>query len=102
MKTLEKLGKLQESYEKEIELAKKHKQRADELKLKIEEQKTLVLHRKTQELQLTSDEYEKLLDFLSNKESVMSVLSLEEVKEVIMLSGAPKNGEEEMMRIEET
>ena len=37
MKSLEKLGKLQESYEKELELAKKHKQRADELKLKIEE-----------------------------------------------------------------
>lgn len=94
MKALE---KLLESYEKELDLAKKHKKKADELKQKIEEQKTLALQKKTQELQLTHNEYEKLLDFLSNRASVMSVLSAEEVAEVIRLPGTQENREEEMM-----
>lgn len=77
------LDKLQESYVKELDLAKKHKKRADELKQKIDEQKSQLLQRKMQELNLTSDEYEKFIDFVSNKASVLSVLSPEEVERVI-------------------
>ncbi len=97
MKTLE---KLQESYEKELEIVKKHKKKADELKQKIDEQKTLALQKKTQELQLNSDEYERLLDFLSDKELVMSALSREDVEGVVRPSGTQEYGKEEMMRIE--
>lgn len=99
MKALE---KLQESYERESELARKHKKKADELKQKIDEQKALALQKKTQELQLTPDEYERLLTFLSDKASVMSALSVEEVEEAIRSPGQDfrrEYGEEETTEI---
>lgn len=97
MKNLE---KLQESYEKELDLAKKHKQKAEELKRKIDEQKSMLLQRRMQELNLTADEYEKFLDFVSNRAFVLSVLSPEEVEMAIGYSAA-QNKEEEMRVIEE-
>lgn len=102
MKTLE---RLQESYEKELDLAKRHKKRAEELKQKIDEQKTLSLQRKMNELHLSFNEYEKFLVFVSDKDSVMSVISPEEAEDA---TGCPavqnvqeKEEEEEMKAIEQ-
>lgn len=100
---IERLEKLQESYEKALDLSRKHKRKADELKQKIEEQKAFALQKKTQELQLTAEEYERLLSFLSDKDSVLSALSIKEVEEVIRdpdieePAGILENEEEEMM-----
>lgn len=94
------LDKLQESYEKELELARKHKKRADELKQKIDEQKSMLLQRKMQELNLTPEEYEKFLDFVSDKKIVLSVLSPEEVEKAIREEIPGAQREEEMRVIE--
>lgn len=91
------LDKLQESYEKELELARRHKKKADELKQKIDEQKSMLLQRKMQELNLTPEEYEKFLDFVSNKKIVLSVLSPEEVEKAIreeIPGGTERRGDE--------
>jgi|InofroStandDraft_1065614.scaffolds.fasta_scaffold124307_2 hypothetical protein len=94
------LEKLQESYEKELGLAKKHKKRADELKQKIDEQKTFILQKKMQDLQLTMDEYERFLMFVSDRDSVISALPPEEMEEAIRRTAAQEE-EEEMKAINE-
>lgn len=94
------LDKLQESYEKELELAKKHKKKAEELKQKIDEQKSMLLQRKMQELNLTPEEYEKFIDFVSDKKIVLSVLSPEEVEKAIREEIPGAQREEEMKAVE--
>lgn len=94
------LDKLQESYEKELELAQKHKKRADELKQKIDEEKSMLLQKKMRELNLTPEEYEKFIDFVSNKKIVLSVLSPEEVEKAVRGEIPAEQSEEEMMAIE--
>lgn len=94
------LDKLQESYEKELDLAKKHKTKAEELKQRIDEKKAQLLQRKMQELNLTASEYERFISFVSDRKNLLPVLSPEELKEAIQKVPAAQGEGGEMKAIE--
>lgn len=73
MKTIEQLEKL---YEKEASLAEKHKNNAVTVKKEIESRKASMINSKAKELNLSGQEYDRLLKLLANKKNLMEAIDL--------------------------
>jgi len=68
---------LQKTYEKEIELAEKHKQKAADIKKEMEVQRGNVSYKKINALNFTGQEYDKFMRLLdTNKKTVLEAIDL--------------------------
>ena len=74
MKSLE---KLEEQYQKELALAQKHKQDAEDLRREIELLKGTMINQKIKALNFSGEEYKKLMVFLNDKKGIMEAIELE-------------------------
>jgi len=75
---LKNLEKLEEHYQREVALAKKHKQNAEDLKREIEIFKGNLINQKIKALNFNGQEYKKLLELLNDKKGLME--AIEKVK----------------------
>ncbi|EOS46436.1 hypothetical protein C809_02468 [Lachnospiraceae bacterium MD335] len=73
MKSLE---KLEEQYQKELALAQKHKQDAEDLRREIELLKGTMINQKIKALNFSGEEYKKLMVFLNDKKGIMEAIEL--------------------------
>ena len=70
------LEKLEEHYQKELSLAQKHKQNAEDLKREIELLKGSMITQKVKSLNINGEEYRKLMDLLNDKRGLMEAIEL--------------------------
>lgn len=73
MKSLE---KLEEQYQKELALAQKHKQGAEDLRREIELLKGTMVNQRIKSLNFNAEEYRKLMMFLNDKKEIMEAIEL--------------------------
>ncbi len=73
MKSLE---KLEEQYHKELALAQKHKQGAEDIRREIELLKGTMINQKIKALNFNGEEYKKLMTLLNDKKGLMEAIEL--------------------------
>lgn len=83
MKSIE---KLEISYERELELAERHKQNAADIKKEMELLKGSMINQKTKALNLNGAEYDQFVKFLESKQNVLDAIELVLGKEAVQKS----------------
>lgn len=78
------IGQLEKSYEREMELAEKHRQNAADIKKEMELFKGSMINQKTKALNLNGTEYDQFMKLLeSNKQNVLEAIELVLGKEAL-------------------
>lgn len=68
------LAKLEDMYNKEVELFKKHKEKADNLKKRIDEEKGQVILRSVKNMNLSPKEFKQFQKALENEANVRMLI----------------------------